>query len=72
MARTLCSNKELVALKSVIVQLTTNTGCIPVSHYLGRGGMTCMNLSNLFVCMAIVLKCSNDRFAVVWLNKMKM
>lgn len=31
-----------------------------------------MNLSNLFVCMAVVLKCSNDRFAVVWLNKMKM
>lgn len=31
-----------------------------------------MNVSNLFVCMATVLKCSNVRFAVVWLNKMKI
>lgn len=60
------------ALKCVAVQLPTNTGCIPVSHCLGRGGMACMNLSNLFVCMATVLRCSNDQFAGMWLNKMKM
>lgn len=39
---------------------------------LGKKGMACMNLSDLFVCTATVFKSSHDRFVVVCLNKMKI